>query len=435
MISHEFLQTLDKFGTKEGFKPGLERINALLEYFNHPEKKLDFIHVGGSNGKGSTIAILESIYRQAGYKVGTFISPPLEEFNERIVVNRERISDEEVGKLIDKIRPAVKQVENSELGKPTFFEVVTLLAFLYFAECGPDIVLLEVGLGGRLDSTNVITSPRATIITSISLEHTAILGDTLPEIAREKAGIIKPGCPVVDAVDDCEAREVIARQAREKNSKHISVDDKYVYRIEESSLSGQKLSVSSQEKEYSIELGLAGEHQARNALLALAVVEELDTEFPVTEENLLSGMKDAYWPGRLEVIKNSPLVVLDGAHNPAAVGSLVKILQKEAVAYQKIYVVISILKDKDIKNMLNKFVSLSGPVKLVITKNNNFRAEEPENIKKIARQLKLKSEIIPDLKDAVFQTIEKCSSQDLVCITGSLSTVAEARKYFFNNFS
>ena len=431
MNPYHYLKKFDKFGSEGGYKPGLQRINKLLSCFNHPEKNMSIIHVAGSNGKGSTIAMLESIYRAAGYRVGTFTSPPIEKFNERMIVQGQKITTEELTNLVNKIKPVIEKIK-LEWGQPTFFEVVTLLAFLFFQKHQPDIVLLEVGLGGRLDATNVIDSPLCSIITSISLEHTAILGSTLQQIAREKAGIIKKGSPVIHAVEEIEARREIEKIAGARHSRALYVLDKYNFHTRDSSIRGQQVMVENGVQQFSYSLSMPGKRQVENSLLALEAVEQLQEKFYVSKKDLTRGLGNVSWPGRMEVIRESPLILLDGAHNPAAFGSLIEVLAKETKQKREIHMILSILDDKNVTEMVKLLLPLSEKLNLIITDNGNPRAESPAIIARCARDYNLNYRIISDIKTAVQKTLLTCSPDDLICITGSLYTVSAARKELKN---
>ncbi len=291
----EFLYSLRLFG----MKLGLDNTVRLAAAMGHPQRQLRFIHVAGTNGKGSTCAMLESIYRAAGWRVGLFTSPHLVSFAERIQVDRRLISREDVARLADDIRAAIAALGGER--PPTFFEAVTIMALKYFAEQKCDLVIWETGIGGRLDATNIVT-PLVAVITNVQLDHQQWLGWTLPEIAREKAGIIKPGVPALTATDDPGALAVIADAARRQQAPLTVVTE----------LAG------------SWEIALAGEHQKRNAALALAVARLLQPRVPAPESAVREGLRTTRWDGRLQRIQQADgrMILLDGAHNPAGAQSL-----------------------------------------------------------------------------------------------------------------
>ncbi|QTL97244.1 bifunctional folylpolyglutamate synthase/dihydrofolate synthase [Iocasia frigidifontis] len=450
---YRYINSFAKFGSKDGYKPGLERIEQLLAYFGHPESKLKIIHVAGSNGKGSTIAFLESIYYSAGYRVGAYTSPHLLEFNERIRVNKELITTTELAEIVAEIKAAVKWLSTTPYGRPSYFEIVTVIAFLYFYRKGVDLVMLEVGLGGRLDATNVIKKPLLSVITSISLEHTAILGDSIIEIAREKAGIIKSNCPVLTAVNNKDALEVIRELSVNNKATLKSIDNLFTFILKESGLEGQVFTLKyrglglkaagleegkNREKFKELEgdyfIKLAGKHQLRNAVLAVAVVAENTPEFKVDKQDLIAGLKTAFIPGRIELFSKKPQVLLDGAHNPESLSSLIEFLLSNTGELGKKIVVLSILKDKDIFAMIRLFKLLDS-VELIITDNGNERALPPEKIKSIADELGIPNLLYPDIRTAIKQALLKISEGDFLCITGSLYTVGAAKKYLLSNNS
>jgi len=433
MNPHTYLANFSRFGTKGGFKPGLDRINQMLDYFSHPEKNLQVIHVAGSNGKGSTIAFLKTIYQQAGYQAGVFTSPSLLRLNERIMINDYMISDRELSDLIIRIKPVIEKISaDKNIGKPSFFEVLTLLAFLYFDEKKVDIVLLEVGLGGRLDATNVIKNPLVSVIVNISLEHTAILGNTLAEIAREKAGIIKEKKPVVTAVTEKEALAEIRKKSSEKNCELIEVDKEYNYSIDDLSWSKQKFTVSEKksDKEIQLEITMPGEHQIKNALLAYAVVKEIDYLYPVQEKALLAGLKKTNWPGRMEVVRKKPLIILDGAHNPAGMKTLVAFLEKMISPVNKLWFVLSFSGDKDIETIFKILNFQHSKMEFILTKINSNRAMDVGKLIKEAEKNNLEYIVEKNFRKAVLSTINNASDHDIICITGSLFTVAKAKEFF-----
>ncbi|MFW6007405.1 MAG: bifunctional folylpolyglutamate synthase/dihydrofolate synthase [Bacillota bacterium] len=433
MDSMEYINQFSKFGTDEGFNPGLTRINFLLSYLNNPEKDLKVIHVGGTNGKGSTIAFLKSIYQKAGYKVGVYTSPPLLEFNERIRINNEKIGTNELEKLIEQIKPAVKQMKESSTHIiPSFFELVTCLALLYFAQKKVDIVLLEVGLGGRLDATNVIQKPLLSLITNISLEHVDILGNTISQIAREKAGIIKKEVPVITAVQKNEAYQVIKKQALELKSKFIHIDEYYNYKLQKSSLFRQKFIIIEDENELNLEIKMTGKHQIRNALLALAAVRNLQKIFPVTRKQIKKGFFRAKWAGRMEVLRKEPVILLDGAHNPGSIKELVDFLKDHIPSTTKINFIFSVLKDKDYKKMLEMLNFRKENIEIIITKNSNSRVMAPGRIKKTADQIGINNSICSDIKK-VTAYVNNLPPDEIAVVTGSLYTVGEFKKCYFNS--
>lgn len=464
MNPYTYINSFIKFGTKGGYKPGLKRIKALLEPLGHPENKLDIIHVAGSNGKGSTIAYLKSIYQEAGYKVGVYTSPHLIDFNERIEINGERITKEELEYIVNLIKPVVENISKSGLGEPSFFEIVTTLAFLFFCQQQVDILLLEVGLGGRLDATNVLKSPLISVITSISLEHTTILGNTVQEIAREKSGIIKKAIPVVVGVRDQNALKVIETIAAEKGSEFINVFEYYGYKIKDSSLEGQVFSLICQQGKYKVglvkglddndgkypentsmenylktneefEVSMLGEYQIRNAILAMTIVKQLNYKFKIKKNILKNGLIKAFIPGRMEIIRREPLLIVDGAHNTDGINMFVSFIQKlreKTISNKgKLYIVLALLGDKDLESILREISKLDN-IELVISENENERALSVSLLKSQADNFGLESIVLTPLSLAVKKLVNKAEVEDIIFIVGSLYNISQVKKGLTN---
>ncbi|MEM4258988.1 MAG: folylpolyglutamate synthase/dihydrofolate synthase family protein [Candidatus Thermoplasmatota archaeon] len=424
MDSNEALSWLESY-TQYGWKFGLDRINILCELLGNPQNDLACIHVGGTNGKGSVCRYLTSILHHAGYTVGTYLSPHLERFNERILINNTEISSEELTQLIIKIKPCVELMKRQNK-TPTFFEIVTALAFCYFQEKHVDYVVLEVGLGGRYDATNIAV-PLVSVITNISLEHTNILGNSLESIAFEKAGIIKDNVPVVTA-SDRKAREVIELVAREKKAPLILVHDTQWKRLS-SALNNQEFFIHGTLKDYVVRTSLLGEYQGENIALAIHAVEQLQLKGVYLSDNdVIQGISQAVHPGRMEIFSSEPLIVLEGAHNPMGMEMLRKTLQQD-FRYENLIVVLGILKDKDIDMMIQSIVPLADLV--VLTKSNNPRASEPEHIREkiLGKGFNKTIHSTENIPSAIDYALQHAGKKDLICITGSLFTVGEARTY------
>jgi len=430
MNPYKYIQKFKKYGKKGGFKPGLSRVKKLLSYFDNPQDKVDYIHIGGSNGKGSTAAILSSIYKEAGYRVGTYISPPLIHFNERFRINKKPISTEELSGIIDSLKKIFDDPEkNIDIDEPSFFEIITVIAFIYFAQKDIDIGILEVGLGGRLDATNVIKKPLISVITNISCEHADILGPNIEDIAYEKSGIIKKDRPIITGELKPEALKVLQKRAFKKNSKFIVVNNKNNLKISKKNMKYQLFDLEyKSEVLQDLKLKILGDHQFKNTFLALKAVELLTEKYDIKKEVIYRGLRKCRWPGRLEVMGRDPYIILDGAHNVAGMEMLVEFLKKNKETGQKIIFLISILKDKDYKEMINLIYKLSN-VEFIITANQNERSLKPELIQKYVADLGLKSNIHHNIYSAVKKLKKIAAAEDLVCITGSLYTVAEARFY------
>ena len=333
-------------------KPGLERIGELCEKLGHPEKKLKFIHVAGTNGKGSFCSMTESILRAAGYKTGLYTSPYIREFNERMQINGENISDSELVELTEYVKPIADSMED----KPTEFELITAVAFEYFARNNCDVVVLEAGLGGRLDSTNIIDTPILSVITGIALDHTAILGDTVEKIAAEKAGIIKRGVPVIFGGDDENAACVIKEKADEMGSEFIRVDY--------GKLKNVNAALNGTDFDYGhltgLHVNLLGLYQPRNAAVVLNAVHTLNKlGFLIKVGHIQEGLKKAVWHARFEKVSSEPLIIFDGAHNPQGIEQAVKSI-KHYFGTNKVYLLTGVLKDKNYEEIAKMLATVSS---------------------------------------------------------------------------
>ena len=332
-------------------KPGLERIGELCEKLSHPQKKLKFIHVAGTNGKGSTSAMLDSVLRAAGYKVGLYTSPYIRVFNERMRIDGENIPDDELASLTEYIKPIAEQMSD----KPTEFELITALAFEYFARHNCDVVILEAGMGGRLDSTNIIDTSVLSIITGIALDHTAFLGDTVEKIAAEKAGIIKKGVPVIYGGADAFAKAVIESKAKEMNSDFTAVDYSTL-KINSMELEGTSFDYAN----YSgLKISLLGSYQPRNCAIVLNAVETLRKEgLEISDSALREGLSSAKWQGRFEMLSREPLIIFDGAHNPQGIEAAVESV-KLYFKNERICLVTGVLRDKDYTYIASKLAEVA----------------------------------------------------------------------------
>lgn len=334
--------------------PGLDRTLELCKSLGNPQHDLKFIHIAGTNGKGSTSSMLDSVLRSAGYRVGLFTSPYIEKFGERMRVDGEPISDGMLVELVDTVRPIAEKMQD----KPTEFELITALAFLYFKRMGCDIVILECGLGGRFDATNVIKTSLLSIITGISLDHTAILGDTLEKIAWEKAGIIKDGVPVIFGGDSKEALEVIALEARKKNSPLYTVDHSKI-KIKKADLYSTVLDYLSYKE---IELSLLGLYQPRNAALVLSAIDILrDSGMKISDTSIYLGLKNARWSARFEIIGSDPQIIFDGAHNAEGVMAAKNSI-KHYFGDERVIAVSGVLRDKEYEKIADHIAEVADIV-------------------------------------------------------------------------
>jgi dihydrofolate synthase/folylpolyglutamate synthase len=399
-----------------GAKFGLENTYKLAALAGNPQNRLRFIHVAGTNGKGSTCAMLESIYRAAGLRAGLFTSPHLVSFRERIQVNRQLISEQDVVRLVEELQPLLKQFPADH--HPTFFEVVTVMALRFFAAQKCDLVIWETGLGGRLDATNIVT-PLASVITNIAFDHQQWLGDTLEKIATEKAGIIKPGVPVVTATDEPEAMTVIEKIAKEKNAPLTKINSWEGRRV---AVPNQLGSPTWQPSQIEV-LSLSGEHQKLNAALALATVEALQNKIPVSKENIRAGLSKVNWPGRLQLVArpSGQKLLLDGAHNVAGAKVLREALEKNSPATKRT-LILGVLQDKDWQRICGILAPLASRIFTVPVSSE--RSANPGQLAAACRTANLSAEI--SACDSLRGALEKIPDNDSVVITGSLYLVGEA---------
>ncbi|MBA7492690.1 Dihydrofolate synthase/folylpolyglutamate synthase [subsurface metagenome] len=417
--------------TKYGIKLGLKNINYLLYLLGEPHKKLKIIHVSGTNGKGSTCSLISSILQSDGYKVGLYTSPHLVDFTERIEINRKPIERKKVSELLERIKPSIKKVANApSYGHPTFFEVITSMAFLYFFEEQVDFLVLEVGLGGRLDATNVC-EPLISVITHIDYDHMDKLGNSLEEIAREKGGIIKPEGIIISSKQYDEVYKEIKKIVDEKNSLIYSTGSEISYEIVKSDINGVIFDLKGIYRNYkNLYTPLLGRHQAENAATAISAIEALKIRgVKISEKAIRAGLEKVKWTGRLEIIQNNPTLILDGAHNPSGV-KIVRQALEEIFSYHRLILVLAIFADKDYKKMIQ--ILAPNADLIITTKARNPRATPPQIIAKEAAQYIEKNKIIvtKDIPQAINSALSNSKEDDLICITGSLYTIGEAKRYF-----
>lgn len=410
----------------------LDRMRALLRALGDPHRRLPIVHIAGSKGKGSTAAMLAAVLRRAGYRTGLFTSPHLCHVEERFQIDGRPISRDELTALLAQLRDTVDASECFRDGPPTFFELATAVGFLYFVHHAVDAAVLEVGLGGRLDSTNVCL-PRLAIITCISHDHTRILGDRLAQIAWEKAGIIKPGRPVVSGVGVPEAREVIERVGAERGAPLVQLgrDFRFAYHPGRMAVGGgskPRVDVTTGERVWTgVELSLLGEHQAANAAVAIAAVEELVRQgWHISEQAVRDGLARVEWPARLEVLAAAPWVVLDCAHNVASAAALIDTLRTSFPAARRVLVFAGSA-DKDLAGMLRVFAPHFAHA--VFTRFvHNPRALPPDELAATWTRLSAApGEVRHDPGSAVARAREMTAPDDLLCITGSVFLAGEVR--------
>jgi dihydrofolate synthase/folylpolyglutamate synthase len=395
---------------------------------------LRVIHVGGTNGKGSVCAFIANILQAASYKVGMYTSPHLVKLNERYRINSKPISDAELHRLIQEVRGEVEAMGRySVADQPTFFETATAIAFLYFASQNVDWAVIEVGMGGRLDATNVV-QPAVTVITNVDLEHTDRLGVTVRDIAYEKAGIIKRHVPVVTAATHPDAYEVISTIAHQKDCKLVTIGKDIKYRKIRSTNLGQQVTVETHTRNYSnLELQLLGDHQIVNAATAIGAVECLhDPRIDISYDTIYTGLKSTRWDGRLELIRHdgSPIILLDAAHNPAAARTLrAALLNKDIFNFEELTFVLGIMQDKDIEGILQALVPLATH-QVIVTRPNLERAADCDMLAEETRKyIRTPVKIIeqPSVHQALNYAITTAKPQELVCVTGSIFTVGEVK--------
>ncbi|MFZ5942748.1 MAG: bifunctional folylpolyglutamate synthase/dihydrofolate synthase [Bacillota bacterium] len=424
----DFLHDLCKFG----INLGLERIELLLRLLGEPQKKIKTIHIAGTNGKGSTTAIIASILQEAKLKVGVYTSPHLHSYSERIRINGTDIEDNDFAREMEKIKNIVPQVLKVTGENPTEFEILTALAFNYFSQQQVDIAVIEVGMGGRLDSTNVIL-PEVSVLTSISKDHTDYLGNTIEAIAREKAGIIKHKRPVVSAYQDAGAEEVIKQTCRELDCPVFFIKE-YSFNPQSYNSQGQVFHLNTDRDYYSsLHLALLGDHQIENAIVAIKTIETLQSQgWKIEKEQIYSGIRKVKWPGRLEYHQFKTQVLFDGAHNPEGARSLSQAIPKY-FNYRKLIFVLGVLGDKD----KQEIIRLLGPLGdvFVVTKPPNQRAGDWESLINLLEPLEKEIITVEDYHQAIDKAFSLGEKDDLLCITGSLYLLGESREYVLKKFS
>ena len=417
----------------------LNRISLLLERLGNPQDKLRVIHIAGSKGKGSTAALIASVLTHAGYKTGLFTSPHLITPRERCRIDDELISESDVAYYINELKPAIDAVSASEFGRVSFFEIYTALAFFYFADKATEFAVIEVGLGGRLDATNVVT-PVTTVITPIGLEHTAILGETYSEIAGEKAEIIKHGCPLALAPQHPEARTVFEKVARERSAPIVemkvslqtdceSFGSRVIYNDDGLPVA-QHFDVETNSESYpQLTIPLLGHHQFVNATTALAGLECLKQQgYVIPKTCVYAGLKNVQWNGRIQRIKSAPIVVLDGAHSPVSMEALCRTL-RESFCYTQMIFVVSLMKDKNLAT-IGSIVSKTADSVIATQVADNPRVIPAETLQNAWVGTCPNVTACSDPESAIAKALSEAAPTDLICITGSLYLVGQALEWF-----
>ena len=432
----EYRQALDKLlsltdlervsgRTQSGGRYNLDKIGLLLERLDNPHLKTPTVHITGTKGKGSTAAMITSVLAAQGYTPGLFTSPHLHTFRERIQLNGAPISESEFAALLEAVWPEVEAVNSKgSLGEVTTFELLTAMAFLHFHRHA-SFQVIEVGLGGRLDSTNLV-QPQLSVITSISLDHTRILGDTLEKIAFEKAGIIKREAPVVTSPQKQEAMRVLQDVARKRDAPLIQAGDECQAIRVSHHLEGQTLDMVTPRGEFRLRIPLLGEHQVENAVTALVSLQVLnETGFTVSGDSISRGFDSMAWPCRMEVLSREPLLIADGAHNPYSAGILRKALE-DYLTYRRLIYVVGLSNDKNVEGIVAELAQNAGLV--IAAKSRHPRAVSPEEVAGLFAQHGVEAVAGNSVAGAVKLALSKAGEGDLIVAAGSLFVAAEARE-------
>lgn len=410
-----FIQNTNKFGSVLG----LDNIKELLNRLGNPQDQLRVVHIAGTNGKGSTLAFLAGIFRESGYRAGRYVSPASFCYEERFRINEENISREDLCFYMEKIKNISEEMVADGLSHPTMFEIETALSFLYFLDQKVDVVLLETGMGGRLDATNVVKKPIATIIASIGMDHMQFLGDTIEKIAEEKAGIIKAGCPVISYDNVKEVNDVIKRKAEEMHSKVTFVNSEGI-RILDESLNGESFSYRSSDGRWyeKIEIPLLGRHQIMNAALALEALNVIKNNYCISDFQTEDGFRKTIWRGRIEILEKEPMVICDGAHNPDGAKSLLNFLQNNFTNRRLIYIM-GVLSDKDYEQMIKILVPIAETVYTVAP--DNQRALSSSDLATCIRKYHSDVRERTRLATCLEEVRKQADKDDVIVICGTLS--------------
>ncbi|KLU59557.1 folylpolyglutamate synthase [Peptococcaceae bacterium CEB3] len=411
--------------TKFGMNFGLDRIRELLRRLGNPEQSLRIIHVGGTNGKGSTTLMTAEILRAAGYKVGMFTSPHLHDYRERMVINGEMVPKAAVVRLMERLKPHLEKMVAQGLEHPTEFEVNTAMCLLYFAEEEVDFALLEVGLGGEIDSTNVV-SPLISVVTNVGMDHMDYLGPDIPTIARNKAGIIKPHSVVITAAKRPEVLAILREKAREAGDSFWRVGEDVRWESRWSGETEQEFDLFGLHGAYpKLRLTLIGAHQLENAATAVTICEVLQSAYGVAVPRpaIYAGLKRAKWPGRLELLSVTPKVLLDGAHNYDGA----RVLAQSLPLYQRrrLVFVLGMLADKERERVVDLLAPLADEI--IVTKPNSPRAGDWQALAGIAAKYGRPVSLVEDPEEAVALGLQHLGPEDMLCVTGSLYMLAAAR--------
>ena len=413
-----YLEQVSKYGSVLG----LESIRELLSELDDPQEKLKFIHIAGTNGKGSTLSYISNILMEAGYRTGAYISPTVLCYLERFQINGEYMNEEDFAELTSKVKDAVECMEAKGKPSPTAFEIETAISFLYFAKYNCDYVVLETGLGGELDATNVVETKILTVFASISKDHMAVLGDTLEEIATTKSGIMRRGVPVISTVQEEEVTEVLKNKAEENKSIFIQTDISQV-KMTESSLRGQMFSYKDLDDIY---IRLLGKHQIENAMTAIEAARMLG----ISEDNIFKGLEKARWTGRFEVLSEEPLIIVDGAHNADAAKRLAENIELY-LSGKKITAIMGVFKDKEYQKIVRTMVPHVAKVYTVDLPDKE-RNLGKENLKSEFEQYNIDTETAESMIEAIRIAKKDATAEDAILVFGSLSHLREAILFITN---
>ncbi len=426
--AEEFLQGLTDYEKSPSVAYGaanydLRRVELLLELLGNPHKGMRAVHVAGTKGKGSTAAMIASVLQAAGYRTGLFTSPHLFSWRERIAINGRHITEQSFSRLVTSVEEKVRAINReSRFGKLTTFEALTAMSLLYFRQRHADFMVLETGMGGRLDATNVV-NPEACIITSISLDHTQVLGNTLSLIAAEKAGIIKPGCTVISAPQPPEAAEVIKNKCRSARVKLIETGKAITWKLVKGSWKGQTANIKGLLGTYRLNVPLIGDFQLENAALAIAALEVLKAKgAKISYADMRRGIERVKWPARLQVLRRHPLVIADGAHNAYSIRKIIEAIRKH-FTFGRAVVIFGASLDKDISGMAREMHGFADQV--ILARSSHERAAKIDDLLPIFSQAGLAVRTARDPAQALQAALVQAGRNDLILATGSLFLAAD----------
>ncbi|MBS6194977.1 MAG: bifunctional folylpolyglutamate synthase/dihydrofolate synthase [Clostridiales bacterium] len=417
--ARKYIDTYFDVSQRYGGTMGLDSIRCFLEHLGNPQEDLKFIHIGGTNGKGSVGAYLDRVLREAGYRVGRYVSPTLYEYRERIQVSGVYISEEEFAELVSFVAPVLEEIKEKKEPVPSPFEIETVLSFLYYKEKKCDLVLLECGLGGETDATNIVQNTELAVLTSISMDHMEFLGDTIGAIAKQKAGIIKPGASVVTCLQQPEAAVEIEKKCREGRNL-LAVGKVYNAQVLESDLEHLTFTFGGR----TVTIHLAGAHQLENAVLALTGVQALlDRGYEITEEQIQAGFEKAEWNGRFTVLRKAPYFIVDGAHNPDAAKKLKKSIRMYFPGKRLIFLM-GLFRDKQYEEISAMLAPMADTV-VAMEAADNPRALPAEELAETVKKYNKNVRASKNLREAVEMGLSLAGKEDVVIAFGSLSFISE----------